>query len=215
MTRKNLDKNAIIPDKHYKNRKPWERAKYEPEAAFKYFAIYKDMGPDRSISKLQKVVGIKHPNFLFVMSSKWNWQERVREWDNEIQNIKNDAIFKAVEEMNKRHAKMAVGALIPLAIVIQKYNAALEIPENLNNLAFKELHDMYIEIVKVMPNIVNVERKARGEATEITKNNITSNEAVKIILPPNEAEENMENESNYADEYDIVDNDKQNNLLNK
>lgn len=202
MSLPNTKKTAEIPDNYYKDRKPWERVRYEPDAAFRYFCIYKDMGADRSIAKTQKIIGLRHTNFLYTMSRKWNWQERVREWDNEVQNSKNSAMLKAVEEMNKRHAKLAVAALMPVAKIVQKFNQEIDTQTNLNELTFDDVYSMFVETIKLMPNLTNIERKARGEATEITKNDITSNEKIKIILPPNEDEQ-------------ILNNDNQDNGLNK
>ena len=177
-----------ISESRYKNRKPWERQKYEPDKAFYYFCIYKDMGADRNTTKVAQVLGTSNANYIGTLSGRWKWKERAREWDNEVQNAKNAAMLKQVEDMNKRHAQLAVAGLMPIANVIQKVSKEIE-AQQLDNLEFNKLYDIYLDSIKAMSSVVNIERKARGEATEITKSEINSNEKVKIILPPRENED--------------------------
>jgi len=62
--------------------KPWERQDGESAKAFEAFKIYRDMGPERSLSKLeQSFNGTKSKTWLGEWSRNNGWVERVEAFD--------------------------------------------------------------------------------------------------------------------------------------
>lgn len=90
---------------------PWERQPRETPKAFEAFCAYRDMGTDRSCSKVAAVVG-KSFSLMQQWSQKNGWVERAAAWDDEQDRLKRDADQKAqieaIKKMRKRHTEVAV-----------------------------------------------------------------------------------------------------------
>lgn len=87
--------------------KPWERQKGESAQAFEAFSTYLEMGADRSIRAVGQKLD-KSRQQIGKWSSTWNWQERVRAYDNELE---KEARRKAVADrknMVDRHIGIAM-----------------------------------------------------------------------------------------------------------
>lgn len=101
---------------------PWERQPRETPKAFEAFCAYRDMGTDRSCSKVAVVVG-KSFSLMQQWSQKNGWVERASAWDDEQDRLKREADQKAqieaIKAMRKRHTKVAVK-------MIDKAEAALD-----------------------------------------------------------------------------------------
>ena len=134
--------------------KPWERQEGESEKAFEAFVIYRDLGQDRTITAVVKRLE-KSRNLIDRWKEKFNWFERVRLYDNEIE---KRALIKAVRErksMSERHIKIAM----------QMQKKALEA------LQLLPIEDMSSkDITNMMETAAKLERLSRGEATEKTEN---------------------------------------------
>lgn len=87
--------------------KPWERQPKEGEAAYAAFVKYRDMGETRTLkavaAKLQK-------SYTLIRRWKdtWNWEERVREYDNELQKQCHKQAIKKARGMADRHIDLAL-----------------------------------------------------------------------------------------------------------
>lgn len=87
--------------------KPWERQKGESAQAFEAFVTYRDMGTERSITKVVQELN-KTRALIGRWSSQWEWKERVRAYDNELE---KEARKKAVADrkaMTERHIGIAM-----------------------------------------------------------------------------------------------------------
>lgn len=87
--------------------KPWERQQGESEKAYDAFATYRDMGAERSLQAVVEKLS-KSRTLISRWSCQWNWVERVRAYDNELE---KQAMAKAVKErkdMVKRHIDIAL-----------------------------------------------------------------------------------------------------------
>jgi hypothetical protein len=64
--------------------KSFDRIEGEGPKAFAAFAIYRDMGPDRTLAAVLDALGKAsgYSRMLEEWSSDWNWVERARAWDN-------------------------------------------------------------------------------------------------------------------------------------
>lgn len=133
--------------------KSWERQKGESQRAYEAFAIYRDMGPSRSLAKVAKKLG-KAISLIERWSRKWNWVERAALYDDEL-----DRQYRAEQEeerkkMAERHAKQAM--------MIQN-----KIVQRLQTLDPNQLSPS--DLIRWFDIAVKVERLARGQSTEITK----------------------------------------------
>lgn len=87
--------------------KPWERQKGESEKAFEAFAAYRDMGSERTISAVVKKLE-KSRTLIDRWKERWDWQERVRAYDNELEKEARAKAVKGRKDMTERHIKIAM-----------------------------------------------------------------------------------------------------------
>ena len=64
--------------------KPWERQKGESEKAFEAFVTYRDMGEKRTLTAVAEKLQ-KSGTLIRRWKSTWDWAERVRAYDNELE----------------------------------------------------------------------------------------------------------------------------------
>lgn len=86
---------------------PWEQQPGESAKAFEAFAIYRDMGAERSLRKLTQQL---HKNLTTIRdwSVKWNWQERVRAYDRDLYRQAHAQAVREVRSMTNRHIRIAM-----------------------------------------------------------------------------------------------------------
>ena len=87
--------------------KPWERQKGESDKAYEAFVTYRDMGTDRSIRAVARKLG-KSRTQSGKWSSGWEWTERVRAYDNELEKEARAQAVKDRKDMTSRHIKIAM-----------------------------------------------------------------------------------------------------------
>lgn len=131
----------------------WERQDGEGIKPFQAFAIYRDMGTDRSLRDVAKQLG-KSLTMIARWSGHWHWVERCKEYDAEIDKKALKARAKSIEEMNKRHADTA---MLFQQKLLQRLGTVK--PEDLNP----------ADMIKWLTEAAKLERLARGEPTEHTK----------------------------------------------
>lgn len=119
------------------------------------------MGPARSLRKLAESRGQSGDKAstrlatLAEWSSRYKWQERVKQWDAERaeeRRLKHDA---EIEEMNQRHAEMGMS--------LQK-QAQAQIKKLIDAKAFGSMAS-----VQMLKLATDLERLSRGEPTEHTE----------------------------------------------
>ena len=159
---------------------PWERQPDESARAFEAFAVYRDMGPERGIRAVAQKCG-KNASLIARWSSDWGWVERVRAWDNNLTESVLKKARKDIEEMQRRHVDMG------RYMQGRAMNALNKILDG----------SMMVRDVTALAKLgIDVERLARGEATERTEgksevtgaiavsplNNLTESELRKLLL---------------------------------
>lgn len=87
--------------------KPWERQKGESDKAYEAFVTYRDMGADRSIRAVAQKLD-KSRTQIGKWSSAWDWTERVRIYDNELETEVRAKVIKGRKDMTDRHIKIAM-----------------------------------------------------------------------------------------------------------
>lgn len=87
--------------------KPWERQKGESEKAYEAFAAYRDLGAKRTTvavaEKLQK-----SDTLIRRWKDRWDWKERVRAYDNDLEKEARAKVVKDRKAMTERHIGIAM-----------------------------------------------------------------------------------------------------------
>jgi hypothetical protein len=179
--------------------KQWERQKGESERAYGYFIKYRDMGARHSLRALsqQEGIGLKA---LWEHSAKWKWRERLAAWMDELDRVRRDVTVKEVQEMTKRHAQQSMMMqrviITPAEIILKKIKNNPSAIQEFENMSLSTLFDKTLDAARVFSAVVDVERKSRGEPSEILKQDLTSNgKEIRVILPPGITKENETSET--------------------
>lgn len=97
---------------------PWERRESESTKAYEAFCIYRDMGRERSLSKVAEKLQ-KSETLMGRWSRTYDWVKRAARWDDEQDRIERETAqreqAKAIKEMRKRHADLGTAMLIKAA----------------------------------------------------------------------------------------------------
>lgn len=86
----------------------WERQPRESEKAYQAFQMYRDMGQGRNLREVARTLG-KSPSLIYRWSTKHDWVERVRAYDNWLEMERRAAIEKAEAEQVKKEFKRRSG----------------------------------------------------------------------------------------------------------
>jgi len=132
---------------------PWERQPKETDVAFEAFAVYRDMGPERSVSKVAKKCS-KNASLLNRWSSTHSWVSRSAAFDNEVDRRMREDLIKGVTTMRKKHVDIA-NAMIAKAVSALKILTAEEMSMR--------------DITLAVDVAAKLERLSRGESTEKTE----------------------------------------------
>lgn len=150
---------------------PWERQAGETPKAFEAFAIYRDMGVERSLRKVGQRLN-KSVTQIGEWSSKYDWVERCRAWDAEQDRIARQEQIKSIKAMRNRHAGMAK------AMIVKAGRALNRIPDS--EIRASDISRM-IEVAS------KLERISRGDVGEVIEERSGGDAipAVQIYLPDN------------------------------
>lgn len=85
----------------------WERQPEETAKAFEAFAIYRDMGNDRSIAKVAEKLG-KSEALLHRWSSRYEWVKRAAAWDDEVARQTARELMRDMAKTRARQRKQAL-----------------------------------------------------------------------------------------------------------
>ena len=85
---------------------PWEKQPRESDPAFQAFAVYRDMGAERSLRKVAKALG-KNARLIDGWSAKNSWRVRVNAWDAEEDRLDRVDVRRKRQEMRDRHVALA------------------------------------------------------------------------------------------------------------
>lgn len=186
------------------NIKPWERMLREPSQMWEAFQEYKSMGANRSLQTIAKTYGWTAER-AGKIATKWHWESRVIAMLDEATNKAKREQKRAIEEMNKRHIRAAYvfqNDILEIAKHLDKIIRA----GSLSDLSTTDALNFGLKAVTLYNTAVDIERKARGEATQINQNDITSNgKAVKVILPPMLAERDKPKNADFDEDDEFED----------
>lgn len=150
---------------------PWERQAGESAKAFEAFAIYRDMGIERSVRKVAQRLN-KSVALIAEWSSKKDWVERCRAWDAEQDRIARLEQIKSIKAMRNRHAGMAK------AMIVKAGRALNRIPDD-------EIKPS--DISRMIEVASKLERISRGDVGEVIEERSGGDAipAVQIYIPDN------------------------------
>lgn len=83
---------------------PWERQKGESPQAFEAFSIYRDMGSKRGLRSVAQRLD-KSFTLISRWSRTWEWVERARAYDNDLERQERAEAAKDLKEARKRQRK--------------------------------------------------------------------------------------------------------------
>lgn len=132
-----------------KSEKSWERQPSESAQAFEALNIYLSMGGERSLRKVAQKLS-KSETLIKRWSSTWNWQQRSRDYDNELKRKEFDEAQKQVKAMQKRQMQTAM--------LLQK-----KAVEALDKLNIEDLSPQ--EILRFISEGAKLERETRQQST--------------------------------------------------
>jgi hypothetical protein len=155
---------------------PWDRLPNERSKAYRFFCLYRDLGPTRTLEKLSHVKDsdlnrVATRANLKVYSRKYQWVARARSYDDyraEKERIDNE---RHILEMNRRQAED--GRFFQRIAV-----------ESLKELEPEELRPTDVD--RIFNTGVKTERLARGAQTEAVNVEVSTNVKVarQIIADP-------------------------------
>lgn len=93
--------------KTYSADNPWERQETEGDKAYEAFTVYRDMGAKRSVSAVCEQLS-KSRQLISRWKSTWDWDERCRAWDNQLQREAKRAASEEIRKMSQRHIKISM-----------------------------------------------------------------------------------------------------------
>lgn len=150
--------------------KPWERQDGETSTQFEAFVIYRDMGADRSLTKVAEKLQ-KSTTLMGRWSGKNNWVERAASWDDEQDRVARQEQINDIRKMRKRHADLAKNMLD------KAERALLNMPE-------EEIKAS--DISRMVDVASKLERLSRGDTSEvIEERHGEAVSAVQIYIPDN------------------------------
>jgi len=153
----------------------WERQLKETSKAYKAFCEYRDLGSDRSLSKLTQELDVSKTH-LGNWSSKYNWVERVEAFDDYIEARVRDSNETAIVEMRTRHARQSHELQDALALPLQVLNRKIEEDSDLNELDKLKIHELIgllTQSAKCLKQLTEIEREARGLPSSSNKMEVT------------------------------------------
>lgn len=148
----------------------WERQPGESVQAFEAFKIYRDLGLKRSNQEVCKQLS-KSRQLISRWKAAWNWDERVRAYDNALEREAHKEAVKNLKDMTSRHIRISV----------QLQNKALEA---LQKMKVEDMSPRDIrEYIKLATELERLNRTSAAMEKELEADETTS---VDIYMPEKE-----------------------------
>jgi len=162
----------------------WERQSKETSKAYEVFCIYRDLGLERSCLKVARE-STKSESYIKRLSSKYDWVNRVRAFDDYIEARVRDSNETEIIEMRSRHAKQSQDLQDALALPLQVLNRKLENDPDLNELdklKINELIGLLTQSAKCLKQLTEIEREAMGVPSSSSKIEVTNAFEAKVDI---------------------------------
>jgi len=154
----------------------WYRQEGESDSAYNYFDVYRNLPfSKRSVSQVAKLTNNKSNNRLFQYAKDFNWDERARAWDNYVIAKQDEFIIKQREEVKLEYIQEARSIRKAILVPIRSFAKKINAGENFDAKSLTELYKMVIQTPDKFKKLQEIEFTALGEASDIKKEDITSN----------------------------------------
>ena len=117
-----------MPKRHEPDIAPWEQQPGESAKAFEAFAIYRDMGVERSVRKVTQRLN-KSLTLIGKWSSRYNWPERARAYDRDLDRQAHAQAVRDVRGMTNRHIRIAMQLQAKALEALEQLNVATLSPK--------------------------------------------------------------------------------------
>ena len=107
---------------------PWEQQPGESAKAFEAFAIYRDMGVERSVRKVTQRLN-KSLTLIGKWSSRYNWPKRARAYDRDLDRQAHAQAVRDVRSMTNRHIRIAMQLQAKALEALEQLNVATLSPK--------------------------------------------------------------------------------------
>lgn len=149
-------------------REPWARQSHESRKAYTAFCIYKDLGPrERSLRETARryynTKTVTRRGQIGLWSSKYNWVERCKAYDEFIDEQRRQQALDEILEMAGRQAKEGT-ALQTLGAKILSH-----LMTNPDGTQKSQITGNVLDVVRALRTGAEIERLARGMPTAIVE----------------------------------------------
>lgn len=151
-----------------KTARPWDRMTGESVQAYGAFLTYKDLPrEERSLSRTASDLG-KNGSLIGEWSTKWGWQDRIAEWEAELEREKERAARLEAQRAGVRQAAHLAAISRVLILPVEELIKRLSHGEvDLSDWSNADLLSFSILTARAYPRVAVAERLVRGQATEI------------------------------------------------
>lgn len=171
----------IIPFSEFE---PWGMMDEETDRDYELFSYYRAMGLTRTQAETARHFGISQ-TYINKISSKRNWDERVRAWDQYREQVYTTEVIEGVRKMAKDHADIASKGIRALSKIFDELLKRVEDPtemdmNELEELSFRGVFSLAEKAAKAIPNLMNAERLSRGLPTQLSAHVVVKDTRVTI-----------------------------------
>ena len=110
---------------------PWDRQEREPETAYSYFSLYRDLGRTRTVAKVAGEVN-KSRNYIHNLAATWRWVQRAQAFDREQDRIYGEGMAERRRDMADRHARIAGALQAKIVARLQNIDAQRLTPSDIS-----------------------------------------------------------------------------------
>lgn len=152
---------------------PWDRLLQETSEEYLAFVTYRNMGPKRTLAQTSRELGISGGK-VSIMKAEHRWDERVVAWDYYQEKIYQAELAEYARQMARTQLEVAQEAMRAVRAPIQALMRKIEANPDLLDEAFEpkditKLMKLVHDSAKIIPALMNAERLATHQPTEITE----------------------------------------------
>ena len=144
---------------------PWARQPWEDARHFHAFAVYRDLGPTRSLRALAGELGLRDHRHLAEWSRLHRWQERVSAYEGHADRERLESRRVALEAAEEGQRRELARIRDALSVPVRTFLERLSDPDVLKGLPLAEHASLVVQIGRAMPRIAQAERLVYGQST--------------------------------------------------
>jgi hypothetical protein len=162
------ERRRPVPSLSVHKPEPWERQPDEPDSSWRFFVIYRDLGPGRTLREVAEKAE-RSRTVIEGTSREWSWQKRARAWDAELDKRRRESAGDEIEKMSRRHARYARENLLilsePARIFLHRLRNDPSLRQEMHNMPAARLMLLVQRSAAAMQTVMQAERLAMGAST--------------------------------------------------